>query len=239
MVEGPVGKVRSMNIHCIILARGGSKGILDKNIVNFCGKPLLAWTIDQCLSAEKVSDVWVSSDDDQILQVAEKYGAKIIKRPSDISEDSSTSESAWQHAIEYLHNNDVLIDIVLGPQVTSPLREVSDINNAINSFINGNYDSMFAASIADDLFFWEESSLGINSINYDYKNRKRRQEFREQIIENGSFYLFKPAIIEKDCNRLGGKIGYSIMDFWKMFEIDNVNDLRMCSALMKEFLIKG
>tara|TARA_B110000238_G_C16055028_1_gene407853 strand:+ start:325 stop:1044 length:720 start_codon:yes stop_codon:yes gene_type:complete len=239
MVEGPVGKDRSMNIHCIILARGGSKGILNKNIINFCGKPLLAWTIDQCLGSEKVSDVWVSSDDDQILQVAEKYGAKIIKRPNEISGDSSTSESAWQHAIDYLHNNDCQVDIVLGPQVTSPLREVSDIDNAITSFINGNYDSMFAASIADDLFIWEESRGGVDSINYDYKNRKRRQEFKEQIIENGSFYLFKPYIIQKDFNRLGGKIGYSIMDFWKMFEIDNADDLRMCSALMKEFLIKG
>jgi len=239
MVEGPVGKDRSMNIHCIILARGGSKGILNKNIINFCGKPLLAWTINQCLVSEKVSDVWVSSDDDQILQIAEKYGAKIIKRPNEISGDSSTSESAWQHAIDYLHNNEYQVDIVLGPQVTSPLREVSDIDNAITTFINGHYDSMFAASIADDLFFWEESRGCLDSINYDYKNRKRRQDSKEQIIENGSFYLFKPNIIQKDFNRLGGKIGYSIMDFWKMFEIDNENDLRMCSALMKEFLIKG
>jgi len=228
-----------MNIHCIILARGGSKGIFNKNIINFCGKPLLAWTIEQCKNAEKISDVWVSSDDDDILNIAKKYGAKIIKRPNEISKDASSSESAWQHALDYLHNNDVLVDIVLGPQVTSPLREVSDIDNAITSFIDGNYDSMFSASIADDLFFWGESNDGIDSINYDYKNRQRRQDFKEQIIENGSFYLFKPAIIQKDFNRLGGKIGYSKMDFWKMFEIDNANDLKMCSALMKEFLIKG
>jgi len=64
MVEGPVGKDSSMNIHCIILARGYLKGILNKNIIDFCGKPLLAWTIDQCFSAEKVSDEWVSSDED-------------------------------------------------------------------------------------------------------------------------------------------------------------------------------
>ena len=227
-----------MNIQCIITARGGSKGIYKKNIINFCGKPLLAWTIDQCINSEKVSDVWVSSDDDDILNIAEQYGAKIIKRPKEISGDKAASESAWQHAIDYLNSNDVPVDIILAPQVTSPLREVSDIDNAITSFIDGNYDSMFSASIADDLFFWEYSINGINSINYDYKNRKRRQDFKEQIIENGSFYLFKPAIIQKEFNRLGGKIGYSIMDFWKMFEIDNDDDLRMCSALMKEFLIK-
>jgi CMP-N,N'-diacetyllegionaminic acid synthase len=227
-----------MNIRCIIPARGGSKGIFKKNIINFCGKPLLAWTIEQCINAEKVSDVWVSSDDDDILHVAEQYGAKIIKRPEEISGDSATSESAWQHAIEYLNSNDVPVDIVLAPQVTSPLREVSDIDNAISKFIKGNYDSMFSASIAHDLFFWEESTSGIDSINYDYKNRKRRQDIKEQIIENGSFYLFKPKVIINNNNRIGGKIGYSKMDFWKMFEIDNKYDTRMCSALMNEFLIK-
>jgi CMP-N-acetylneuraminic acid synthetase len=71
-----------VNIQCIIPGFGGSQGIFKKNIINFCGKPLLAWTIDQCINAEKVSDVWVSSDDDDILNIAAQYGAKIIKRPS-------------------------------------------------------------------------------------------------------------------------------------------------------------
>ena len=228
-----------MNIQCVIPARGGSKSIFKKNISNFCGKPLLAWTIEQCIDSDKISNVWVSSDDDVILNIAAEYGAKKIKRPKDISGDKATSESSWQHAIDYLHSNDVPVDIVLGAQVTSPLREVFDINNAISKFIEGNYDSMFSASIAEDLFFWEELSGGINSSNYDYKNRKRKQDLEKKIIENGSFYLFKPEILKKESNRLGGKIGYSEMEFWKMFEIDNMNDLRMCSALMKEFLIKA
>jgi N-acylneuraminate cytidylyltransferase len=228
-----------MTIQCIIPARGGSKGIFKKNVIDFCGKPLLAWTIDQCLSADKVSDVWVSSDDDEILQVAEKYGAKVIKRPNEISVDTATSESAWLHAIDYIQSKGEEVDIVLGPQPTSPLREVFDIDNAITKFTEGNYDSMFSASMADDFFFWEESSKGIVSINYDYRNRKRRQEIKEQIIENGSFYLFKKEVIQNNDNRMGGKIGYSKMDFWKMFEIDSLSDLRMCSVLMKEFLLKG
>jgi len=60
----------------------------------------------------------------------------------------------------------------------------------------------------------------------------------EQIIENGSFYLFKPEVIQKESNRFGGKIGYSKMEFWKMFEIDDLDDAKMCSALMQEFLLK-
>ena len=226
-----------MNIHSIIPARGGSKGIRNKNIIDFCGKPLIAWTVEQCLSSKYVSHVWVTSNSQEILDVAEKYGAKTIRRPDDISGDLASSESAWMHAIEVIQK-DTEVDLVLAPQVTSPLREVKDIDNAIELFQKEKYDSMFSASMAEDLFFWEESSTGVDSVNYDYKNRKRRQDFKEQIIENGSFYLFKSEVIQSNDNRFGGKVGFSKMEFWKMFEIDNAEDLRMCSALMKEFLIK-
>ena len=229
---------KALNFHCIILARGGSKGFPGKNVINFLGKPLLAWTIEQCRSAVDISSIWVSSDDEHILNIAKKYGAKTIKRPENISGDLATSEAAWLHAINYLNDNDIKVDAILAPQVTSPLREKSDIEDAIQKFIMGSYDSMFSASLADDLFFWESSLDSLMSVNYDYKNRKRRQDFKMQIIENGSFYIFKTEILKKYKNRMGGKIGYSEMAFWKMFEIDNDDDLRMCSALMKEFLIK-
>ena len=90
-----------MNIVAIILARGGSKGLPNKNILNFCGKPLIAWTINNCLDAG-ISSVWVSSDSDEILQIASEYGAKKIKRPDNISGDFASSESAWLHAINII-----------------------------------------------------------------------------------------------------------------------------------------
>ena len=225
------------NIHGIILARGGSKGILNKNIIDFCGKPLIAWTIEQCLSSKHVSHVWVSSDSQEILDIAEKYGAKTIKRPDYISGDFATSESAWIHSIKIIEE-DNNIDFVFAPQVTSPLREAKDIDNAIELFQKENYDSMFSSSIVEDLFFWkEDGEESLKSVNYDYLNRKRRQEMEDQIIENGSFYIFKPEIIKKYNNRFGGKIGHSKMEFWKMFEIDSLEDIRMCRALMREFLL--
>lgn len=222
----------------IILARGGSKGIPSKNIINFCGKPLIAWTIEQCLSSKHIDDIWVSSDSQRILDVAKQYGAKTIKRPDSISDDLASSESSWLHAIEYIENNNK-IDLVFAPQVTSPLRETQDIDNAIELFQEKKYDSMFSSSTVEDLFFWQKDKNNeLKSVNYDYLNRKRRQDMQEQIIENGSFYLFKPSVIKKYNNRFGGKIGHSNMEFWKMFEIDNLDDVRMCGALMQEFLLK-
>ena len=227
------------NIHGIILARGGSKGILNKNIIDFCGKPLIAWTIEQCLSSKHVSHVWVSSDSQEILDIAEKYGAKTIKRPDYISGDFATSESAWIHSIKIIEE-DNNIDFVFAPQVTSPLREAKDIDNAIELFQKENYDSMFSSCIVEDLFFWKKDKNNkLQSVNYDYLNRQRRQDVQEQIIENGSFYIFKPEILKKYDNRFGGKIGHSKMEFWKMFEIDNLEDIRMCRALMQEFLLNN
>lgn len=227
-----------MNVAAIILARGGSKGIPRKNIIDFCGKPLIAWTIENCLEGG-ASSVWVSSDSDEILQVGETYGAKSIKRPDDISGDFATSESAWAHAIDYIERLNGKIDWVLAPQITSPLREAKDIQLGIQKAAEEVYDSMFSCSIAEDLFFWQKNESGIfESVNYDWRNRKRRQDIPEQYIENGSFYIFKPEVLRAKQNRFGDKIGTVEMEFWKLFEIDSMNDMKMCSALMKEFILK-
>jgi CMP-N,N'-diacetyllegionaminic acid synthase len=226
------------NVVAIILARGGSKGIPGKNIIDFCGKPLIVWTIEQLQYAKGINSIWVSSDSEDILAVSQACGANIISRPPEISGDLATSESGWLHALEIIENNAGDVDIILAPQVTSPLREPSDIERGLRDFIEQNCDSMFSCSVAEDLFFWEKKSDGgWRSINYDYKNRNRRQDIPKQYIENGSFYLFKKEVLRQCNNRLGGKIGITQMELWKMFEIDSMEDLKMCEALMKEFLL--
>ena len=227
-----------MVVDAVILARGGSKGIPKKNIVDFCGSPLIYWTIKQCIDSNYIRDIWVSSDSEEILNYAEQFGAITISRPIEISGDKASSESSWLHAIDVIENEIGSTEVILAPQVTSPLRETSDIDRGIEQFDNGKFDSMFSCSAADDLFLWERSINGnLRGVNHDYLNRKRRQDMPKQIIENGSFYLFKSSILRKYKNRLGGKIGSIEMDFWKMFEIDTLDDARMCSALMKEFLL--
>ena len=226
-----------MNVVAIILARGGSKGVPKKNIIDFCGKPLIAWTIDNCIKGG-ANSVWVSSDSDEILEISSKYGANKIKRPDEIAGDFATSESAWLHAIDYIELEEEKIDWVLAPQVTSPLRDESDISKAITLDKENIHDSFFSCSVAEDLFFWEKDNNGnLDSVNYDWRNRKRRQDIPKQFIENGSFYLFKPQVLRNTNNRFGSNIGIVEMEFWKMFEIDSFDDLKMCSALMKEFII--
>jgi len=226
------------NVVAIILARGGSKGIPGKNIIDFCGKPLIVWTIEQLQQAKGINSIWVSSDSEKILSISQACGAEIIHRPAEISGDFATSESGWLHALKIIENKVGRVDIILAPQVTSPLRESWDIERGLCNFQEQKCDSIFSCSVAEDLFFWEKKSDGtLKSINYDYKNRSRRQDVPKQYIENGSFYLFKPDVLRQHNNRFGGKIGMTEMEFWKMFEIDSMEDLKMCEALMKAFLL--
>jgi len=223
----------------IILARGGSKGIPRKNIVNFCGKPLLTWTVEQCLDAKGVDSVWVSSDSTEILDIGSACGARRILRPPALSGDTASSESGWLHALDLIEKETGPVDAVLAPQVTSPLRERKDIERGLAIFEKGELDSLFSCSPAEDLYFWQRGPDGIlESINYDWRNRKRRQDHQPQYIENGSFYIFTPDVLRKFNNRFGEEIGMVEMEFWKTFEIDSPETLRLCGALMREFLLK-
>jgi CMP-N,N'-diacetyllegionaminic acid synthase len=226
-----------MNIVAIILARGGSKGIPKKNIINFCGKPLINWSINQAKNSKYISSVWVSSDSNEILEIVKKQKVGIIKRPKKISTDKSSSEIGWIHAINEIEKKQQ-IDLVVGLQTTSPIRETKDLDEAIKKFKKNNADSMFSCSKLDDFFIWEKRKSNYSSLNYNYKNRKRRQDVKKQYLENGSFYIFKPEIIKKMKNRLGGKIEIIEQEFWKSFEIDSIKSLKFCEILMKNYLLK-
>lgn len=222
-------------VPAIILARGGSKRIPHKNIVKFCGKPLLAWSILQAKKATTIDAVFVSTDDKKIGWVAEKSGARVIERPAQISGDHARSEDALKHAIAEISGMfpERRIKYVVLLQATSPLRESGDIDRAVETIEREKADSLFSAGKLGDFYIWKKSKGSLKSINYDYKNRKRSQEFGEQFVENGSIYVFRPKTLLKYNNRLGGKIAVSLMDLWKSFEIDDPESLRFCSDLFR------
>jgi CMP-N,N'-diacetyllegionaminic acid synthase len=227
-----------LNTVAIIGARGGSKGIPRKNLLDFCGKPLLAWSIEQAKNARGIDSVWVTSDNEEILALATASGANPILRPEAISGDSATSESAWLHAMDEIEKRGIAIRRVVALQATSPLREAADLERGLGDFDSQGCDSLFSAGAIGDFYLWTRSTAGeLNSLNYDYLNRKRRQNVQEQFVENGSFYVFKPEIIRAHSNRLGGKIGVTLMEFWKSFEIDHLESLKMCEVLMKAYLL--
>ena len=228
-----------MKVASIILARGGSKGVPNKNKRDFCGKPLISWTIEQCIDGGIDKDnIFVSSDSHDILEIGHEYGVGSILRTPEVSGDGATSEVSWIYSINYLRKLGFNYDWIFAPQVTSPMREPSDIKNGLLMAESGEYDSLFAATKTDQCSLWKKSKDGLESIGYDYKNRKRRQDNDIQYIENGSFYMFKPNSIKKFNNRMYGNIGIVEMDQWKSFEIDSIDDFKLCSLVMKEYMLK-
>ena len=220
----------------IIPARGGSKGIPRKNLVEVCGKPLIAWSILQAKNAHHVDSVWVTSDDDEILAVADSFGARPIRRPAEISGDQASSESAWLHALEAIEAQGIVIDLVVAMQATSPIRESSDLDGGLQTLREHGYDSLLSVAEVEDFFTWRIGDKGgAESVNYDYRDRKRRQQIEKRYLENGSFYVFRPRQLRRENNRLGGHIGLFVMGRHKMFQIDNPEDIELCAAVMRGF----
>jgi len=228
-----------LNIIAIIPARGGSKGIPKRNIISFCGKPLLAWTIEQALGSRLTKDVYVSSDADDILSISKRCGAEIIRRPKRLALDNSSSEEALKHAITFVERNTgEQIGIVVFLQATSPIRTSEDIDNAIKLFISKKADSLFSAAILEDFCIWKYRNNKLVSLTYDYQNRGKRQDRQPLYLESGSMYIFKPEVLKKYNNRLGGKIVMYIMDYWKSYEIDTVKDIEICEYFMRNKILK-
>lgn len=219
----------------VIAARGGSKGIPHKNLLDLCGKPLIAWTVEQARAARGVDVVAVSSDSDAILAAAEAAGAVGVRRPDDISGDLASSESAWLHALDATEAQMGRFERIVALQATSPIREPSDIENALATFDRDHLDSLLSVCEVEDYFNWRIGANGPEPINYDYRNRRMRQQIEKRYLENGSFYVLIPTLLREQNNRLGGKIGFHVMDRHKMFQIDRPEDVKLCAAIMRSY----
>ncbi|HWR01407.1 MAG TPA: acylneuraminate cytidylyltransferase family protein [Chlorobaculum sp.] len=223
-----------MQTVAIIPARGGSKGLKNKNIYPLAGLPLLAWTVKQALDAVHVSRVFVTTDDPDIAVVARTYGAEVIDRPQEISGDKATSESAILHALEVISRTcDLEPETVVFLQATSPLRKPGDIDSAIELFRSEGADSLISVTRADDLTIWEQRDGAWASVNFDYRNRGMRQDRPSQFIENGSIYMFTPGVLRKFNNRIGENLSVYPMEFWQTWEIDTVEEIDLVEFYMK------
>ena len=227
--------MKKKNTIAVILARGGSKGIPGKNIKNFLGKPLVAWTIIQAKIASKISKVYLSSDSDKILKIAKIYGAIPIKRPKKISGDKARSEEAVLHLLKKLDSKP---DGIVMLEPTAPLRDLNDIDNCIDDFYKNKWDSGFTGAILEDFLIWKIKNKKLTPINYNFKKKVPRQLRDPEIVENGAIYIFSSNSIIKYKNRFGGKIGFSLNEIWQSFEIDNLADWKLVSFIFKEYLLK-
>lgn len=222
-----------MEILAIIPARGGSKGIPQKNIRLLAGHPLISYAIEQAKRSKLITRLVVSTDDKKIAEISSQYGAEIIMRPSKISGDLSSSESALVHALETLKTKEGYSpDLLVLLQCTSPLTLVQDIDGTIQSLINKDADTAFSAA-PFHYFVWKKNQDGCaEGINHDKSIRLLRQEREDQFLETGAVYVMKTDGFLQSKHRFFGKTILYEMLAERCFEIDDPIDLEIAEKLI-------
>ena len=215
----------------IIPARGGSKGILRKNLRVVGGLPLVAHAVLAAHESSHVDAVYISTDDPEIASTASQFGAKVIMRPSTISGDTASSEDALLHGLQVLHEQGIDPEILVFLQCTSPLTTHTDIDRVISALEDSRFDVAFSAA-EDHGFFWGVDANGeAFGINHDKtKPRVRRQDLPQRFRETGAVYVMRVAQFIKHGNRFCGPTKLVPLEL-PFVEIDTVDDLRLIDAL--------
>ena len=212
-----------------IPVRGGSKSIPLKNIKLFCGKPLVCWNIEALEQCSEVDEIIVATDSDKIEEVviSQSYRKiKVYRRSAKNASDTASTESVMLEYIRYaqLHDDDIFMLV----QATSPLTGTVRFAGALKMYDQGQYDSILTC-VRNYRFFWNGDGT---SMNYDYRNRPRRQDFGGMLMENGAFYINKVGNILASGNRLSGSIGIYEMPEYTAMEIDEPDDWIVLENLM-------
>ncbi len=217
---------------CVIPARGGSKGIPRKNLREVAGKPLIVWTIEQALAVGEL-DVLVSTDDEEIAEVARSAGARVPwLRPPHLAEDTTATEPVVRHAIDQVTADSDRPDAVMLLQATSPVRHDGTLARALAQFESTGVDSMVGV-VEQAPFIWRAGHPPTAS--YDVATRPRRQDLTDEsrrFRETGSLYVTRTAVYETHDNRLGGRIGLFVMADEEGVDIDTELDLRLAAAIL-------
>ena len=138
---------KNKKIIALILARKGSKGLKNKNIINLNGLPLIAYSIKYAKKSKLIDKVIVSTDGEKIAKISKRFGAEVIKRPKKFSKDKSSPNEAINHAIKFLEEKlKIDFDVIVFLQPTTPLRKNGEIDKAINLLIKKKLDTVFSSN---------------------------------------------------------------------------------------------
>ncbi len=225
-------KILNGMVYAIIPARGGSKTIPKKNIKLLAGKPLIFYSIEHARQTQNVDKVFVSSDDDQILKIANQFGANTIKRPDYLSGDITQADTAIVHALLDIFKSEKAIpQYVLMLQPTSPLRNINNIDNAIKAVQSKKFSSSISAARTHHLFWTKEKNNEEWTSNYGTK-RPRRQDL-EQFTEDGSIYVFDSLKFLKSGKRIISPVHIEEIDQQYSYEIDTLTDWDFLESFME------
>ena len=230
-----------LKVLAIIPARGGSKGIPKKNIIELNGKPLIEYTIDVAKESKGIDKIFLSSDNDEIIKVVNTLGVSSnYKRPKIFADDNAKTVDVVIDALEWLkESEDYVPDVILILQPTSPLRLSKDIDNAIIQFSKSTKECLI--SVHEMIEHPYECVKGIGSDNWEYLEKQkdyktRRQDYSEKFYYiNGAIYLVNVDFFKKNRVFIQEKnTDFYIMPHERGIDIDDYSDLRQAEFILKE-----
>jgi YrbI family 3-deoxy-D-manno-octulosonate 8-phosphate phosphatase len=219
----------------IIPLRKGSKGIPGKNRKKLLGRPLYQWILGEAIKSD-LDEVYVFSDDPQIKERIEMdyHWAPKVKYWSRSEESATDTASTESGILELAEGLKYDFDIICLLQATSPITQFDDINKVLNSVTSGESDSALTV-VNTKRFIWSHDG---KSLNYDFLNRPRRQDFDGLLIENGAVYATTKTQYRENQNRLGGRIATVEMPEESLTEIDEPSDWPIVEQLLANRLLK-
>lgn len=216
----------------VIPARGGSKGVPRKNLRLVGGIPLITRAVSAVRGAQTAIRVVVSTDDDEIANVAREAGAEIIIRPAAISNDTASSESVILHALDLLRETEGYApDVVSLVQATSPFILPADVDGAIRPVALGEADTALVVTQFGRFVWRIDESGNAYGINHDKRRRLRRQEREPEYMEAGSIYVMKTDGFRTHEHRFFGRTAVHCIPEIRSMEIDTEEDLIMAEIL--------
>lgn len=218
----------------VIPARGGSKGIPEKNLALVGGVPLVVRAVRTALAARSIEAVFVSTDEPAIAVAAAEAGASVIERPAELATDTATSECALLHALEAIEAGGPPVDILVFIQATSPFVRNTDLDAGVEAVRDGYADVVFAA-FQTYAFLWRDGDAGACGVNHDHSFRPRRQDREPHYQETGAFYIMRAAGFRKAGFRFFGTVRHQeVPEEWAI-EIDTAAELERAQLLALHF----
>ena len=214
----------------LILARGGSKGVQKKNIKKLLGKPLIEYVITSAKQSKKITDIYVSSDDEEIIELSKKLGCKIIVRPSELSNDSSLDIDSFRHFCEELNYTEPIIHL----RATTPLISPLVIDDAIEVYVkNKNILTSLrsAHETSESVYkFYKQDGLYWYPIVDGMDTNLPRQNYPKTYSPNGYIDIVNPQVFMNSDSFYGDKIYSFITD--KTYEIDTIDDFNYIEYIL-------
>jgi len=244
---------------CIIIARGGSKRLYRKNVKMFCGKPLVEWSIIQCKTSHLIYDTYLSTDDDEIAEIGERNGIKVIRRPDWPDADLLAANAVIAHAIQEIEKQGVEWDTHNCVLPTAPLRLPGDIDTSVMRYAElkraypemdrlicmvnpretmisekvNNYRAKVVVFDKSYGYLSEGAGAEVISTQY-YKDYNSKIRYDSEVDNKVDTPLFREAV------RAGGReYSYRLCKWFQAYDIDDLDQFEFCELLMERYILKG